>query len=100
MPTTYEIIIGVLAFAYLCQAWYIGKLIRLRQEMAKEHTNLLLAQAEHQLAEAMLEQNKVQVMTQKDLVEAIQILNDRVAAYNERLNNLAMSLIDKNSVHM
>jgi len=101
MPTTYEVIIGILAFSYLMQSWYIGKLLRLKTQMAKEHTHLLLSTAEHQLAEAMLKQSIASLEAQKELIESVKILSDRVASYNERLNNLTMSVkLDRSSKHM
>lgn len=101
-------IIAMLAVSYLVQSWYIGKLLRdkkqsteLNKEMAKQHTNMLLMQAERQLAEAMLEQNVASLQSTKDLCESVQILADRVATYNERLNNLTLSVkLDKTSTHM
>ena len=100
MLTAFEITTIVFAFAYLVQAWYIGKLLRLKTEMAKEHTHLLLSSAEGKLAEALLEQNKVSLQTQKDMLEAVTIFSERISSYNKRLNNLTTTVgfkIDKTS---
>jgi len=66
-----------LTFLYLLQAYYIGCLILRAKKAAEAVTAAHLTSAEMHLAEAMLEQNKVTLSTQRDVLEAMQLLAAR-----------------------
>lgn len=68
---------GILVALYLLQAWYVGKLIKTLRSINTQNHNFVMQ---------MLEQSKVSLNTQLNLLESMKILSDRVASYNERLN--------------
>jgi len=87
-----QIVVAVVATAYFIQSFLFGRMIRTfgqRADIKKNIDILDNAQMVSDLMQQMLKFQTMNLETQRDLVDAIKTLNDRVAAYNERLNELA-----------
>ena len=108
--TTLELILlcsSILFFIlWLWQALILARTTRALESAHKASASILQVLQEYKLAYTTLEQMKVQVEAQKSLLEATQIIGDRLSAYNENLNHLTsavrtkVSRIDNTGVKM
>jgi hypothetical protein len=79
----------------LWQAILLARTTRALESAHKVSASVLQAMQEYKLAYTTLEQMKIQVEAQKSLLDATQIIGDRLAAYNENLNHLTQAVRTK-----
>ncbi len=80
---------------WLWQAILLARTTRALEVSNRTNAGLVLAMQEYKLVYTTLEQMKIQVEAQKSLLEATQIIGDRLAAYNENLNHLTQAVRTK-----
>lgn len=86
-------VFGLLSFFFLAKIAYWKKIAEIQRDISVKILHIHEANA---LVKITLEGYKINSETLKDLVDSLKILNDRVCAYNARLNE---ATIQQRSTH-
>jgi hypothetical protein len=84
----FQALSGVLFFLWLWQAWLLARAMRALKITTNSSRVLSDVIQAYDLVKAVLTGNETQLTAQKEIVDSVKILNDRLSTYNERLNEL------------